>query len=145
VVLRPRSSAKYFQFVQGGMPLSNLYEAMIGCNTHLSVIFGCRFLMTYISIIISKASFQLHNAFVTIVLNLIVHVLMYNHYFRTASGAKIWWKKITYNKKQAASTARIGQPSTFKKSKKTKKFISVSNGSENIYLLCFSHQCFTNI
>lgn len=28
-----------------------------------------------------------------ITLNLTVHVLMYYYYFRTASGAKIWWKR----------------------------------------------------
>ncbi|KAI9321078.1 fatty acid elongase [Dichotomocladium elegans] len=32
-------------------------------------------------------------SWVPIVLNLTVHVLMYYYYFRTASGAKIWWKK----------------------------------------------------
>ncbi|KAF7725147.1 hypothetical protein EC973_000399 [Apophysomyces ossiformis] len=32
-------------------------------------------------------------SWVPIVLNLTVHVLMYYYYFRTAAGAKIWWKK----------------------------------------------------
>ncbi|KAG0746812.1 hypothetical protein G6F57_002710 [Rhizopus arrhizus] len=32
-------------------------------------------------------------SWVPIVLNLTVHVLMYYYYFRTASGAKIWWKQ----------------------------------------------------
>ncbi|ORZ18632.1 GNS1/SUR4 family-domain-containing protein [Absidia repens] len=32
-------------------------------------------------------------SWVPIVLNLTVHVLMYYYYFRTASGAKIWWKR----------------------------------------------------
>jgi hypothetical protein len=32
-------------------------------------------------------------SWVPITLNLIVHVFMYYYYFRTASGAKIWWKK----------------------------------------------------
>ncbi|KAL0083701.1 GNS1/SUR4 family-domain-containing protein [Phycomyces blakesleeanus] len=32
-------------------------------------------------------------SWVPIVLNLTVHVLMYYYYFRTSSGAKIWWKK----------------------------------------------------
>ncbi|CAM0141983.1 Fatty acyl-CoA elongase/Polyunsaturated fatty acid specific elongation enzyme [Umbelopsis sp. WA50703] len=32
-------------------------------------------------------------SWVPIVLNLTVHVLMYWYYFRTAGGAKIWWKK----------------------------------------------------
>ncbi|CAO3576623.1 unnamed protein product [Absidia cylindrospora] len=32
-------------------------------------------------------------SWVPIALNLSVHVLMYYYYFRTASGAKIWWKK----------------------------------------------------
>ncbi|KAI9276586.1 ELO family [Sporodiniella umbellata] len=32
-------------------------------------------------------------SWVPIVLNLTVHVLMYYYYFRTGSGAKIWWKK----------------------------------------------------
>ncbi|CAO3615723.1 unnamed protein product [Cunninghamella blakesleeana] len=32
-------------------------------------------------------------SWVPIILNLSVHVLMYYYYFRTASGAKIWWKK----------------------------------------------------
>ncbi|KAI8142331.1 GNS1/SUR4 family-domain-containing protein [Fennellomyces sp. T-0311] len=32
-------------------------------------------------------------SWVPITLNLTVHVLMYYYYFRTASGAKIWWKK----------------------------------------------------
>lgn len=32
-------------------------------------------------------------SWVPITLNLIVHVLMYYYYFRTAAGAKIWWKK----------------------------------------------------
>ncbi|ORX46479.1 GNS1/SUR4 membrane protein [Hesseltinella vesiculosa] len=32
-------------------------------------------------------------SWVPIVLNLSVHVLMYYYYFRTAAGAKIWWKK----------------------------------------------------
>ncbi|CAO3675781.1 unnamed protein product [Rhizopus stolonifer] len=32
-------------------------------------------------------------SWVVICLNLTVHVLMYYYYFRTAAGAKIWWKK----------------------------------------------------
>ncbi|KAI7864372.1 GNS1/SUR4 family-domain-containing protein [Spinellus fusiger] len=32
-------------------------------------------------------------SWVPIVLNLMVHVLMYYYYFRTAAGARIWWKK----------------------------------------------------
>ncbi|OZJ03552.1 hypothetical protein BZG36_04180 [Bifiguratus adelaidae] len=32
-------------------------------------------------------------SWVPIVLNLTVHVAMYYYYFRTASGARIWWKK----------------------------------------------------
>ncbi|KAI9258034.1 GNS1/SUR4 family-domain-containing protein [Phascolomyces articulosus] len=32
-------------------------------------------------------------SWVPIVLNLTVHVFMYYYYFRTASGAKIWWKR----------------------------------------------------
>ncbi|RCH93543.1 hypothetical protein CU097_010211 [Rhizopus azygosporus] len=32
-------------------------------------------------------------SWVPITLNLTVHVLMYYYYFRTASGAKVWWKK----------------------------------------------------
>ncbi|KAG1151318.1 hypothetical protein G6F37_001106 [Rhizopus arrhizus] len=32
-------------------------------------------------------------SWVVITLNLAVHVLMYYYYFRTAAGAKIWWKK----------------------------------------------------
>ncbi|KAI9323741.1 GNS1/SUR4 family-domain-containing protein [Dichotomocladium elegans] len=32
-------------------------------------------------------------SWVPIVLNLTVHVLMYYYYFRTAAGAKIWWKR----------------------------------------------------
>ncbi|KAG1122856.1 hypothetical protein G6F42_011088 [Rhizopus arrhizus] len=32
-------------------------------------------------------------SWVPIVLNLTVHVFMYYYYFRTASGAKIWWKQ----------------------------------------------------
>ncbi|CAO0795327.1 unnamed protein product [Mucor circinelloides] len=32
-------------------------------------------------------------SWVPITLNLMVHVLMYYYYFRTAAGAKIWWKK----------------------------------------------------
>ncbi|KAF9517933.1 hypothetical protein BS47DRAFT_1338808 [Hydnum rufescens UP504] len=32
-------------------------------------------------------------SWVPIVLNLMVHVLMYYYYFATAGGAKIWWKK----------------------------------------------------
>ncbi|KAI7867292.1 fatty acid elongase [Spinellus fusiger] len=32
-------------------------------------------------------------SYVPITLNLSVHVLMYYYYYRTASGAKIWWKK----------------------------------------------------
>lgn len=32
-------------------------------------------------------------SWVPITLNLFVHVLMYYYYFRTAAGAKIWWKK----------------------------------------------------
>ncbi|KAI8388372.1 fatty acid elongase [Radiomyces spectabilis] len=32
-------------------------------------------------------------SWVPIVLNLTVHVLMYYYYYRTASGAKIWWKR----------------------------------------------------
>ncbi|KAI8074784.1 GNS1/SUR4 family-domain-containing protein [Gongronella butleri] len=32
-------------------------------------------------------------SWVPITLNLTVHVLMYYYYFRTASGAKIWWKR----------------------------------------------------
>ncbi|KAL9552518.1 hypothetical protein MBANPS3_003731 [Mucor bainieri] len=32
-------------------------------------------------------------SWVPITLNLTVHVLMYYYYFRTAAGAKIWWKK----------------------------------------------------
>jgi hypothetical protein len=32
-------------------------------------------------------------SWVPITLNLLVHVLMYYYYFRTAAGAKIWWKK----------------------------------------------------
>ncbi|RUS22135.1 aldehyde dehydrogenase family-domain-containing protein [Endogone sp. FLAS-F59071] len=32
-------------------------------------------------------------SWVPIILNLTVHVFMYYYYFRTASGAKIWWKK----------------------------------------------------
>ncbi|KAL7316183.1 Fatty acyl-CoA elongase/Polyunsaturated fatty acid specific elongation enzyme [Mucor circinelloides] len=32
-------------------------------------------------------------SWVPIILNLTVHVLMYYYYFRTATGAKIWWKQ----------------------------------------------------
>jgi fatty acid elongase 3 len=32
-------------------------------------------------------------SWVPITLNLFVHVFMYYYYFRTAAGAKIWWKK----------------------------------------------------
>ncbi|KAI8887627.1 GNS1/SUR4 membrane protein [Backusella circina FSU 941] len=32
-------------------------------------------------------------SWVPIILNLTVHVLMYYYYFRTSTGAKIWWKK----------------------------------------------------
>ncbi|RUP44658.1 GNS1/SUR4 family-domain-containing protein [Jimgerdemannia flammicorona] len=32
-------------------------------------------------------------SWVPIILNLTVHVFMYYYYFRTASGARIWWKK----------------------------------------------------
>lgn len=32
-------------------------------------------------------------SWVPITLNLTVHVLMYYYYFRTAAGAKIWWKR----------------------------------------------------
>ncbi|KAI8085369.1 fatty acid elongase [Thamnidium elegans] len=32
-------------------------------------------------------------SWVPIILNLTVHVFMYYYYFRTATGAKIWWKK----------------------------------------------------
>lgn len=44
-------------------------------------------------IFLTKKNLFFLKSWVPIILNLTVHVFMYYYYFRTATGAKIWWKK----------------------------------------------------